>query len=106
MEFPVSMVKLDPIIWRYPQKNVRSKWFVKRTIQLFHDLKIQVIAIGVSNRSDLTLIRSLGISHAQGYELGKPRPAQIIPQEVRLFSPNPVWTRVISSPSRAWRSKR
>ena len=106
MEFPVSMVKLDPVIWRYPQKNVRSKWFVKRTIQLFHELKIQVVALGVSNRSDLTLIRSLGISHAQGYELGKPRPAQIIPKEFRLSSPNPVWTRVISSPSRAWRSKR
>ncbi|NCY08721.1 MAG: EAL domain-containing protein, partial [Betaproteobacteria bacterium] len=39
-------------------------------------MKILVIAEGVARRSELTLIRSLGISHAQGFELGRPRATQ------------------------------
>ena len=42
-------------------------------LRLFRDLKIKVIAEGVGHRSELTLIRSLGIGYAQGFELGKPR---------------------------------
>lgn len=75
LEMPVSMVKLDPILWKYSENHPDNKPFIKRMFQLFHDLRIQVVALGISKRSDLTLIRSLGISHGQGLELGKPRPA-------------------------------
>jgi len=76
LEFSVSMIKLDPSLWRSAKKNALGESFVKGMIQLFYDMKIRVVAKGVANRSDLTLIRSLGISYAQGYELGKPRPTQ------------------------------
>lgn len=77
VELPISMVKLDPILWRDSHQNIRKKWFVKRMLQLFHDLKIWVVAIGVASRSDLALVRSLGIANAQGIELGKPHPTKI-----------------------------
>jgi len=45
-------------------------------LRLFRDLKIEVVAEGVARRSELTLIRSLGIDHAQGFELGRPRASE------------------------------
>jgi predicted signal transduction protein with EAL and GGDEF domain len=45
-------------------------------VRLFHKLEIQVIAVGVVDRKDLCHIRAMGISRAQGFELGKPRPTQ------------------------------
>ena len=76
VELPVSHVKVDPVIWRPAQKDTRARAVLERMLRLFRELKILVIAEGVARRSELTLIRSLGISHAQGFELGRPRPTQ------------------------------
>jgi diguanylate cyclase (GGDEF)-like protein len=76
IELPISQVKVDPLIWRQTQKDGRSRNILEKMLRLFQDLKIQVIAEGVSKRSELSLIRALGISYAQGFELGQPRATQ------------------------------
>ena len=76
MELPISQVKLDPVIWKPAEKDARARAVLHKMLRLFRDLKILVIAEGVARRSELTLIRSLGISHAQGFELGRPRATQ------------------------------
>jgi EAL domain-containing protein (putative c-di-GMP-specific phosphodiesterase class I) len=73
IELPIGQVKLDPSIWRNCKRDPRARWILEKMLRLFKDLKIQVIAEGVAQRSELTLIRSLGIGYAQGFELGKPR---------------------------------
>ena len=76
MELPINQVKLDPIFWTPAEKDTRARMVLEKMLRVFRDLKIMVIAEGVSKRSELTLIRSLGISYAQGFELGKPRATQ------------------------------
>ena len=73
IELPIGQVKLDPSIWRNCKRDPRARWILEKMLRLFKDLKIQVIAEGVAQRSELTLIRSLGIGYAQGFELGKPQ---------------------------------
>ena len=76
MELPISQVKLDPVIWRPAQRDAHARVVLEKILRLFRSLKILVIAEGVAGRSELTLIRSLGISHGQGFELGRPRTTQ------------------------------
>lgn len=78
IELPISQVKLDPLIWRNAKRNDRAHHVLEKMLRLFRDLKIQVIAEGVTRRSELTLIRNLGVTMAQGFELGRPRPTQNI----------------------------
>ena len=76
IELPISQVKLDPSMWRSCARNQRARWILSKMLRLFRDLKIEVVAEGVARRSELTLIRSLGIDHAQGFELGRPRASE------------------------------
>jgi diguanylate cyclase (GGDEF)-like protein len=76
IDLPIRMVKFDPRLWRQAQRPSRAQKVVTQMVRLFHDLEIQVIAVGVVDRKDLGHIRAMGISHAQGFELGKPRPTQ------------------------------
>jgi len=76
IDLPIRMVKFDPRLWRQAQRPSRAQKVVTQMVRLLHDLEIQVIAVGVVDRKDLGHIRAMGISHAQGFELGKPRPTQ------------------------------
>ena len=47
--------------------------------QRFHAVAFRTIAEGVEDEPTRTALANLGCAHAQGYYIGKPRPAAEIP---------------------------
>jgi EAL domain-containing protein (putative c-di-GMP-specific phosphodiesterase class I) len=54
--------------------NSNDQIMVQSTIQLAHDLGIEVVAEGVEDLATVDLLRALGCNYAQGYFVGKPMP--------------------------------
>jgi EAL domain-containing protein (putative c-di-GMP-specific phosphodiesterase class I) len=48
---------------------------VRSTIELAHNLGLQLVAEGVENQETLELLAALGCDLAQGYHLARPIPA-------------------------------
>jgi EAL domain-containing protein (putative c-di-GMP-specific phosphodiesterase class I) len=45
---------------------------LRRLCDVLGSLSIGVIAVGVESEDDLTMLRAVGVRHAQGYLLGRP----------------------------------
>ena len=71
-ELEVDTVKLDLQLIRDIHKRARAISIVRSTAELCHDLGVQVIAEGVETVEEYRLLRSLGITHMQGYLFAKP----------------------------------
>jgi diguanylate cyclase (GGDEF)-like protein len=65
-------VKLDRSFVHELMTRRETKSFVKSILELAHNLHMKVIAEGIENRQQLSLIKSLGTDEAQGFLLGKP----------------------------------
>ena len=79
-QFPLSALKLNSHLIQSPGRKADLKK-VQELVAVGQALKVLTVAKGVENRAILTHVKSLGISHAQGYELHKPRPMTRIYQE-------------------------
>jgi len=55
--------------------NSRDVELVRATIELGHALRLRVVAEGVEDQATLDLLTDLGCDLAQGYFVGKPKPA-------------------------------
>jgi diguanylate cyclase (GGDEF)-like protein len=72
IELPVSIVKIDPILWREGVARGRARKSIFEVLALFKKLKMDIIAEGVSKKKDLDIIRAYEIPWGQGFFLGKP----------------------------------
>jgi diguanylate cyclase len=57
------------------RERKRELKLVRATIQLGHSLGLRVVAEGIEDRETLNQLRDLGCDLAQGFFIGKPRPA-------------------------------
>lgn len=79
---PIQTLKIDHSFVRPMLQSERDEIIVKSTIQLAHNLEINVVAEGVETAELLERLVSMGCDDAQGYFIGKPMDADAFSQWV------------------------
>ncbi len=74
-KLPVKELKIDQSFIRTMATDGGDAMIVKSTIDLGHNLGMQVVAEGVEDLSIWALLKELGCDYAQGYCMSKPLPA-------------------------------
>jgi len=69
---PVDELKIDQSFVRTMQTDADDAMIVRSTIDLAHNLGINVVAEGVESAEVWNMLRSLRCDHAQGYHMGRP----------------------------------
>ena len=72
---PVDYVKIDGSFIRNLDENQDDRVFVRAVVEAVHGYGKKVVAEYVENAMILERVRELGLDYAQGYHLGRPRPA-------------------------------
>jgi EAL domain-containing protein (putative c-di-GMP-specific phosphodiesterase class I)/FixJ family two-component response regulator len=72
---PATELKIDKSFVREVVCNDRNRIMIQKTIEMGHELGMQVIAEGVETGEQLELLRSIGCDSAQGYLFCRPIPA-------------------------------
>ena len=86
-ELPFDTIKVDQSLTLNLRKSPLLTFSLIRTlIKMAHDLERQVIVEGVEDTGAIEAIVILGATHAQGYGLARPMPAQDVPQWIRTFA--------------------
>ena len=71
---PATELKIDRSFVQDMQVNESDRIMVLKTIELGHELGLQVIAEGVETQEQLDFLRLKGCDHAQGYLFSRPIP--------------------------------
>ncbi|WP_211471572.1 EAL domain-containing protein [Collimonas humicola] len=74
--FPVDIIKIDQSFVRDVPHDQDDAAIVKSIIALAHSLRLEVVAEGVENESQLDFLRENSCDMMQGYYFGKPMPAE------------------------------
>ena len=82
---PVDYLKIDIEFVRDLVTEPASRQVVEAVVSLARGFGIKTVAEGVEDAGTLELLEQLGVDYAQGYHLGRPRPAdqQLNPEETR-----------------------
>ncbi|MBI1394745.1 MAG: EAL domain-containing protein [Betaproteobacteria bacterium] len=74
-KLPVQELKIDGSFVRHMADDEDDATIVRSTIELGHNMGLEVVAEGVETEAGLDLLRSLGCDEAQGYVISRPLPA-------------------------------
>jgi diguanylate cyclase (GGDEF)-like protein len=83
MKLPVQELKIDQSFISRMATNPVISTIVRSTIDLGHNLGLQVVAEGVEDLAVWNLLRSLGCDDAQGFFMSKPLNARDLTQWIR-----------------------
>ncbi|HJY41499.1 MAG TPA: EAL domain-containing protein [Steroidobacteraceae bacterium] len=86
---PVSHLKIDGGLIRDLAGNARSRAMVTAIVQLSQSMKLQTTAECVESESILSAVGQLGVTYGQGFAIGRPRPLEIVLQELLRSGPAP-----------------
>ncbi len=86
-KLPVSELKIDQSFVKDMEQDRDDAIIVRSTIDLAHNLGLQVIAEGVTNESTLRLLTDMGCDMAQGFYISRPLPVD----EFHFFIENTRW---------------
>lgn len=78
-KMPVNYVKLDGSYILNLLTNKEDQVFVKSISEMAQGFGMQTIAEFVENEETLKMLKTLGVTHAQGYYIGKPQ-KELLPQ--------------------------
>lgn len=78
MRLPLDGVKLDRQFVQAMENDPRARAIMRASVSLAHGLDLYVVAEGVETEQQDVLVRSLGISAAQGYFYCRPVPPSAI----------------------------
>jgi EAL domain-containing protein (putative c-di-GMP-specific phosphodiesterase class I) len=81
--FPIDVIKVDRLFIKDMLKSERDASIVKAIIALAHGMGVKVVAEGVEEKDQYTLLREIGCNYAQGYLFSRPIPAQEFEQILR-----------------------
>lgn len=84
---PVDTLKIDQSFIRNIPDDANDKAITAAIVSMGH-LGMRVIAEGVENSDQLMFLREQGCDEVQGYLLGKPVPANIMEQHLRMHEPH------------------
>lgn len=71
---PVDILKLDRTFLTEALTRPAARTVLTQTVLLARELGFPVVAEGIENVDTLTLLRELGVTHGQGFLLGRPAP--------------------------------
>ncbi|MEE9160783.1 MAG: EAL domain-containing protein, partial [Gammaproteobacteria bacterium] len=71
-QLPVDWIKIDGMFIRDILNDEVNMIFVRNIIELAKAMGKKTVAEYVENQAILTKVKELGVSYAQGYELGRP----------------------------------
>jgi diguanylate cyclase (GGDEF)-like protein len=74
-KLPVDAIKIDQSFVMPMTENKDSEVIVRSTIELGHNLKLEVVAEGIESEAIWTRLEELGCDTAQGYFISRPIPA-------------------------------
>jgi len=74
-KLPVSELKIDMSFVRNLAENEEDRILVRSTIELGHNLGLEITAEGVENQRSVDLLNEYGCDTLQGYFISKPVPA-------------------------------
>ena len=77
---PVDELKLDRGFVTHMSSDPRAAAIVRSTIELSHELGMQMVAEGVEDEAALSLLRDWGCDVAQGYHIARPMAADLMTQ--------------------------
>ena len=86
---PVSHLKIDGGLVRDLAGNARSRAAVTAIVQLSQAMKMETTAECVESESILAAVGQLGVTYGQGFAIGRPRPLEIVLQELLRSGPAP-----------------
>jgi diguanylate cyclase (GGDEF)-like protein len=86
---PVSHLKIDGGLVRDLAGNARSRAAVTAIVQLSQSMKLQTTAECVETEAILAAVGQLGVTYGQGFAIGRPRPLEIVLQELLRSGPAP-----------------
>ena len=72
VSFPFNRIKIDRLFVSQLNRSRQSDLVVRSIAQLAKNLNCTVVAEGIETPEQLQRLRSLNLSHCQGYLLGKP----------------------------------
>ena len=75
-ELPVNELKIDRTFVETMTSNRGDAFIVRSTIDLAHNLHLQVVAEGVEDQQTLDQLAGLGCNVAQGFHLSRPLPPE------------------------------
>jgi diguanylate cyclase (GGDEF)-like protein/PAS domain S-box-containing protein len=81
--FPLDKLKLDQSFVREMAQSNEALAISQAIITLAHSLHLKVVAEGVENREQLTLLAQLGCDEMQGYLFSKPLPVDLCTELLR-----------------------
>jgi diguanylate cyclase (GGDEF)-like protein len=86
-DLPVDELKLDRSFLASISTDRRSAAIVHSTIELAHNLGLQVVAEGIEDQQALDAVARFACDYAQGYYFAKPMPAAEVPGWIAANAP-------------------
>jgi len=83
MKLPVQELKIDQSFIARMATDEEISTIVRSTIDLGHNLGLQVVAEGVEDAAAWNMLRSLGCDDAQGYFMSRPLDARALARWIR-----------------------
>lgn len=79
-----DMVKLDISLTRGIDKDRKRRALASALIAFARETDVEIVAEGVETSAELLTLQSLGVTRAQGYYLGRPKPLADLPGAMTL----------------------
>ena len=73
---PINTLKIDRTFVQDMVKSKHDSMIVRSTIELAHNLGLEVVAEGVEDKATMDLLKEMGCDQIQGYYISRPQPAQ------------------------------
>src|SRR3954447_7855278 len=106
-ELPVDAIKIDKSFVMEMQEDAGNATIVQSTIDLGHNLGLEVVAEGVEDNSVYNQLAALGCDYAQGYYLSRPLSPEKMTVWLETFSAKESAHELISDPQlAAWAPER
>jgi EAL domain-containing protein (putative c-di-GMP-specific phosphodiesterase class I) len=84
-KLPVSELKIDQSFVSGMENDQDSAMIVRSTIDLAHNMGLNVVAEGVENQATWALLKQMGCDLIQGYYVSRPIAAEALPAWLTLY---------------------
>jgi len=74
IDMPVSIVKFDRDMSQAYFANQKAKFVMEASMQMIHDMELEIVSEGVETEEQMEAIVALGIEYIQGYYFSRPLP--------------------------------
>ena len=92
---PVRELKIDQSFVQGMHQNDEDLVIVRSTIDLAHNLGLEVVAEGIELGCHIEMLQELGCDLGQGFHIGRPMPAEKLPKWLRKGD----WRKAVSKPA-------